>query len=200
MLEPEGDTPASTTATPTNSSEVELSNYSRLSARGISSSQNESDVLISLQNARFGWNSSPSDSAGVTLNLSSSPLGTLVAIIGPVGSGKSTFLKGLANETSVLDGEAFIKYPDLAFCEQAPWLTNTTIRENIIGENKSAAFDADWYSTVVSACALDSDLKKMPAGDETSVGSKGSKLSGGQKQRIVSANYASLYISDLVWK
>lgn len=157
--------------------------------------------MISLQNARFGWNNSPSDSAGVTLNLRPSPLGTLVAIVGPVGSGKSTFLKGLANETSVLDGEAFIKYPDLAFCEQAPWLTNTTIRENIIGENKSAAFDADWYSTVVSACALDSDLKKMPAGDETPVGSKGSKLSGGQKQRIVSANYASIYMSEeSVWK
>ncbi|KOS41507.1 hypothetical protein ACN38_g7613 [Penicillium nordicum] len=187
LHEPEGDTPASTTESPTNSSEVELSNYSRLGARGISSSENESDVLISLQNARFGWNNSPSDSAGVTLNLRPSPLGTLVAIVGTVGSGKSTFLKGLANETSVLDGEAFIKYPDLAFCEQAPWLTNMTIRENIIGENKSAAFDADWYSTVVSACALDSDLKKMPAGDKTPVGSKGSKLSGGQKQRIAIA-------------
>ncbi|KAJ5616869.1 ABC transporter integral membrane type 1 [Penicillium hordei] len=188
LLEPEADTSASsTTVSPTNSSEIELSNYSRLRARGISSSENQPDVLISLQNARFGWNSSPSDTAGVTLNLSPSPLGTLVAIVGPVGSGKSTFLKGLANETAVLDGEAFIKYPDLAFCEQAPWLTNATIRENIIGENKSAAFDADWYSTVVSACALDSDLKKMPAGDETTVGSKGSKLSGGQKQRIAIA-------------
>ncbi|KAJ5356748.1 ABC transporter integral membrane type 1 [Penicillium concentricum] len=176
LIQPEGYTPA----LPTDSSEFELG------ARGISS-ENQSDMLISLQNARFGWNSSPSDSAGITLNPSPSPLGTLVAIVGPVGSGKSTFLKGLANETSVLDGEVFIKYPDLAFCEQTPWLTNTTIRENIIGENSSAAFDADWYSTVVSASALDSDLKKMPAGDQTSVGSKGSKLSGGQKQRIAIA-------------
>lgn len=157
-------------------------------------------MLVSLQNARFGWNSSPSDSAGITLNLSPSPLGTLVAIVGPVGSGKSTFLKGLANETSVLDGEAFIKYPDLAFCEQTPWLTNTTIRENIIGENTATEFDPSWYSTVVSACALDSDLKKMPAGDQTFVGSKGSKLSGGQKQRIVSAKYGLLYMGNQAWK
>ncbi|KAJ6139125.1 hypothetical protein N7471_005611 [Penicillium samsonianum] len=183
LLQSEAVNPAS----PTNSTEIELSDYPWLGTRGVSSAENQSDVLISLQNARFGWNSSPLDSAGITLNLSPSPLGTLVAIVGPVGSGKSTFLKGLANETSVLDGEAFIKYPDLAFCEQTPWLTNTTIRENIIGENASAAFDADWYSTVVIACALDSDLKKMPAGDETSVGSKGSKLSGGQKQRIAIA-------------
>ncbi|KAJ5952711.1 uncharacterized protein N7479_011124 [Penicillium vulpinum] len=184
LLKSEIDTPAS----PTNSSEFELSNFSLLGARGISSeNKSESDLLVSLQNVRFGWKSSPSDSPGITLDLSPSPLGTLVAIVGPVGSGKSTFLKGLANETSVLDGEAFIKYPDLAFCEQTPWLTNTTIRENIIGENASAAFDFNWYSTVVSACALDSDLKDMPAGDNTSVGSKGSKLSGGQKQRIAIA-------------
>ncbi|KAI1838945.1 hypothetical protein DTO027I6_3367 [Penicillium roqueforti] len=170
---------------PTNSFEFELSNYP--GARGISSPENPSDVLISLQNAWFGWNDPSSDSAGITLNLCPSQLGTLVAIVGPVGSGKSTFLKGLANETSILNGDAFIKYPDLAFCEQTPWLTNTTIRENIIGENGSAAFDSDWYSTVMNACALDSDLKKMPAGDESFVGSKGSKLSGGQKQRIAIA-------------
>ncbi|KAJ5178366.1 ABC transporter integral membrane type 1 [Penicillium coprophilum] len=176
LLQPEEETPASSI----NSAEFELG------VRNISS-ENQSDMLVSLQNARFGWNSSPSDSAGITLNLSPSPLGTLVAIVGPVGSGKSTFLKGLANETSVLDGEAFIKYPDLAFCEQTPWLTNTTIRENIIGENTATEFDPNWYSTVVSACALDSDLKKMPAGDQTFVGSKGSKLSGGQKQRIAIA-------------
>ncbi|KAJ5200516.1 ABC transporter integral membrane type 1 [Penicillium cf. griseofulvum] len=177
LLQPEADT---SHVLPTSLSEFGLG------TKGISS-ENQSDVLISLKNARFGWNSSPSAIAGITLDLSPSPSGILVAIVGPVGSGKSTFLKGLANETSVLDGEAFIKYTDLAFCEQTPWLTNTTIRENIVGENSSVAFDANWYSTVVSACALDSDLKKMPAGDETSVGSKGSKLSGGQKQRIAIA-------------
>ncbi|KAE8321596.1 P-loop containing nucleoside triphosphate hydrolase protein [Aspergillus sergii] len=107
--------------------------------------------------------------------------------VGAVGSGKSTFLRGLAGETPVLEGELFIKHPDLAFCEQTSWLTNTSIRENIIGEDLLSVFDAQWYHTVVRACGLEPDLKRMPAGDETLVGSKGAKLSGGQKQRIAIA-------------
>lgn len=118
--------------------------------------------------------------------LENSPSGNLVILVGPVGCGKSTFLKGLAGETPVLEGELFVKYPNLAFCDDTPWLSNSSIRSNIVGEDMSAVFDPDWYRTVVSACALELDIKKMPAGDETLVGSKGSKLSGGQRQRIVS--------------
>jgi ABC-type multidrug transport system fused ATPase/permease subunit len=169
-----------------NSSRIELEDFTSIRAKGGSLPENQSGLLLSLRNAHFGWNTSSQNGTGITLDLSALPTGSLIAIIGPVGSGKSTFLKGIANETSVLDGEAFIKYPDLAFCEQTPWLTNSTIRENILGENTSLAFDAEWYRIVVRACALDLDFKTMPAGDETPVGSKGSKLSGGQKQRIVS--------------
>ncbi|GIJ97989.1 hypothetical protein Aspvir_000097 [Aspergillus viridinutans] len=56
-----------------------------------------------------------------------------------------------------------------------------------VGQDSSPTYDPDWYRTVLSACALDLDLKKMPASDETLVGSKGSKLSGGQRQRIAIA-------------
>lgn len=147
--------------------------------------QKQPSQVLSLQNARFGWKPSPQDRSGITLTLGPSPTGTLVIIVGSVGCGKSTLLKGLAGETPVLEGEFFIKYPDLAFCEQTPWLTNASIRDNVLGENSLSEFDAGWYSVVISACALDMDLKRMPAGDETLVGSKGAKLSGGQKQRIV---------------
>lgn len=146
----------------------------------------EKDVL-SLQNVRFGWKSPfPPETTGITLTLESAPTGSLVILAGSVGCGKSTFFKCLAGETPVLEGELFIKYPDLALCEETPWLANASIRSNIIGEDLSSTFDHDWYRTVVCACALDLDLKMMPAGDETSVGSKGSNLSGGQRQRIVS--------------
>lgn len=145
----------------------------------------QTGLVLSLQNVRFGWNPSSQDRSGITLALEPSPTGTLVIIVGSVGCGKSTLLKGLAGETPVLEGELFIKYPDLAFCEQTPWLTNASIRDNVLGENSLSDFDAGWYSMVIRACSLDMDLKRMPAGDETLVGSKGAKLSGGQKQRIV---------------
>ncbi|RAQ42669.1 ABC transporter [Aspergillus flavus] len=157
----------------------------------------ESDVVLSLNNVHFGWNPSLPDKSRISLTLKSSPNGTLVMIVGAVGSGKSTFLRGIAGETPVLEGELFIKDPDLAFCEQTSWLTNTSIRENIIGEDLSSVFDAQWYHTVVRACGLEPDLKRMPAGDETLVGSKGAKLSGGQKQRIAIARavYARKHIA-----
>ncbi|KAJ5987224.1 hypothetical protein N7451_011589 [Penicillium sp. IBT 35674x] len=162
-----------------NISAIELSSFPE-------SLPTQKEVVISLRDVQFGWKPSPSNTPGITLSFESSPTGTVIILVGPVGCGKSTFLKGLAGETPVLEGELFIKYPDLAFCDETPWLSNTSIRSNIAGDDVSC-FDPDWYRTVVSACALDLDLEKMPAGDETSVGSKGSKLSGGQRQRIAIA-------------
>ncbi|KZF23306.1 multidrug resistance-associated protein [Xylona heveae TC161] len=174
-------------ASSTNLSGVELSPLPKSSARESYFLQKERGTIISLQNVRFGWKPSLPEKIGLTLTVGPSPSGTLLAIVGSVGSGKSTFLKGIAGETPVLDGELFVKYPDMAFCEQTPWLANASIRDNIVGENSSSVFDAEWYHTVVSACALNLDLTRMQAGDETLVGSKGAKLSGGQKQRIAIA-------------
>jgi ATP-binding cassette, subfamily C (CFTR/MRP), member 1 len=65
------------------------------------------DVIISMKIVNFGWKASPPDRTGITLTLQSSPTGDLVAIVGPVGSGKSTFLKGVVGETHVLQGKLF---------------------------------------------------------------------------------------------
>ncbi|KAK6823394.1 hypothetical protein RU639_006092 [Aspergillus parasiticus] len=167
------------------SSTIELSPIEQHVARP--ALEKESDIVLSLNNVHFGWKPSPPDKSRTSLTLRSSPNGNLVMIVGAVGSGKSTFLRGLAGETPVLEGELFIKHPDLAFCEQRSWLTNTSIRENIIGENLLSVFDTEWYHTVVRACGLEPDLRRMPEGDETLVGSKGAKMSGGQKQRIAIA-------------
>lgn len=145
-------------------------------------------TVMSLQNVRFSWNSSPSDRAGTTLKIDSCPMGTLVLVVGSVGSGKSTFLKGIAGETPMMEGDYFVKYPDLAFCDQTPWLVNASIKENIVG-NSICALDHEWYRTVIDACSLDTDFIRMPEGDQTLVGSQGAKLSGGQKQRIVSGSF-----------
>ncbi|KAJ5272465.1 hypothetical protein N7478_007590 [Penicillium angulare] len=151
----------------------------------------DNDVVVSLENVIFSWKSpSTSETSGTSVKLRESPTGNLVVLLGPVGSGKSTFLKGLAGETPVLSGELFVKYPDIAFCDDTPWLSNTSIQKNIVGEDSESDFDPDWYRTVVSACALDLDFMKMAAGDQTLVGSKGSNLSGGQRQRIAIARAA----------
>ncbi len=110
--------------------------------------------------------------------------------VGPVGCGKSTFLKALIGETTFLDGELrVVGSPRVAYCDQTSWIINGTIRETSLPDHQVLFSDSDeddWYATVVQACDLTADLQQLPSGDATVVGSKGLKLSGGQKQRIVS--------------
>ena len=110
--------------------------------------------------------------------------GSLSAIIGPTGSGKTTLLQGLLGENVLLKGSVLSKLGDIAYCSQETWLSNTTIRENILF---GYDFDCAWYEVVLHACSLDQDIIKFGLGDKTMVGSGGLNLSGGQKQRIVSA-------------
>lgn len=107
----------------------------------------------------------------------------LTVILGPIGCGKSTLLKAMLGEALVLGGTIRLATRQVAFCDQTPWVFAGSVRSNILGE---AAFEQDWYATVVHACALDTDFNQLSNGDTTAIGSKGSTLSGGQKQRIVS--------------
>lgn len=66
----------------------------------------------------------------------------------------------------------------------------TTIRENILfGET----YRPRRYEKVLIACALNDDIRCLPNGDLTEIGSNGVNLSGGQKQRIAIAR--ALYSS-----
>ncbi|TVY84949.1 ABC transporter FUM19 [Lachnellula suecica] len=114
------------------------------------------------------------------LNFTISP-GRLTMIIGPVGSGKSTLLHMLLGETSNSAGSVQVDFQDAAYCSQRPWISNTTVRQNIIGDND---FQPKWYSTVLEACCLTKDLENLLNGDLTPAGSSGGGLSGGQKMRI----------------
>ncbi|OTA07898.1 hypothetical protein A9Z42_0088200 [Trichoderma parareesei] len=115
---------------------------------------------------------------------------TITVITGPVGSGKSSLLNSILGElidTSLPEGQqkAVRRYcKHVAYCSQQPWLENTTIRNNILS---SSPYEKKWYDEVVTSCSLDADLKRLPRGDETNIGSKGLNLSGGQKHRIALA-------------
>jgi len=104
----------------------------------------------------------------------------LVAIIGSVGSGKSSLLAALAGDMRKQRGEV-IMGASRAFCPQYAWIQNANVRENIVfGKD----FDQKWYDEVVDACALRADLDMLPAGDKTEIGERGITVSGGQKQRM----------------
>ncbi|KAH8900794.1 P-loop containing nucleoside triphosphate hydrolase protein [Thozetella sp. PMI_491] len=112
--------------------------------------------------------------------------GDFVMVLGPVGCGKSTLMKTLVGELAIGSGSLGLKYHEIGFCQQEPWLTNSTVRVNIIGPAVGEE-DAAWYKTVVSACALDKDIAGWPDGDNTMIGTGGVTCSGGQKQRLALA-------------
>jgi ABC-type bacteriocin/lantibiotic exporter with double-glycine peptidase domain len=110
--------------------------------------------------------------------------GSLVMIVGPVGCGKTTLLRAMVGELAPSQGSLTLTHTEIAYCAQTPWLTNATVRKNVIGQSPEGDL---WYRTVITACALDQDIATFPDGDEQIIGSGGIALSGGQKQRLVGA-------------
>jgi ATP-binding cassette subfamily C (CFTR/MRP) protein 1 len=104
----------------------------------------------------------------------------LVAVVGTVGSGKSSLLAALAGQMRKKSGRMTMG-ATRAFCPQSPWIQNATIRENIVFDKQ---FDRRFYDQVVEACGLRADLNAFPHGDRTEIGERGITVSGGQKQRI----------------
>lgn len=109
--------------------------------------------------------------------------GHIIAVTGPVASGKSTLLRACIGEHQLSHGSISVAASSVGYCSQTPWLQDISIRENILGQTE---FDQNWYLTVVSSCALEKDFDNLAYGDQTRVGSAGNTLSGGQRQRIVS--------------
>ncbi|KAI4887709.1 hypothetical protein NFI96_025031, partial [Prochilodus magdalenae] len=108
------------------------------------------------------------------------PEGALVAVVGHVGSGKSSLLSALLGEMHKQEGSVSIK-GSVAYVPQQAWIQNATLRENIVFGRETKE---SWYQRVLEACALLPDLEILPGGDATEIGEKGVNLSGGQKQRV----------------
>ncbi|KAE8330642.1 P-loop containing nucleoside triphosphate hydrolase protein [Aspergillus sergii] len=106
--------------------------------------------------------------------------GELIAVIGTIGSGKSSLLGALAGEMRLTTGSVRMSTAP-AFCPQYAWIQNTTIRNNILFGQE---YDKVRYDQVIDACALRADLATFSDGDQTEIGERGITLSGGQRQRL----------------
>ncbi|KAH0842428.1 hypothetical protein AYO21_10499 [Fonsecaea monophora] len=104
----------------------------------------------------------------------------LIAVIGTVGSGKTSLLAALAGDMRKTDGKVKMA-SSRAFCPQYAWIQNATLKDNILF---GKPYKSKWYRDVIDACALKPDLEILPAGDQTEIGERGITLSGGQKQRL----------------
>ncbi|XP_015416781.1 PREDICTED: multidrug resistance-associated protein 1 [Myotis davidii] len=133
---------------------------------------------ITVRNATFTWaRSDPPTLNGITFSV---PEGSLVAVVGQVGCGKSSLLSALLAEMDKVEGHVAIK-GSVAYVPQQAWIQNDSLRENILFGRQ---LQERYYKSVIEACALLPDLEILPSGDRTEIGEKGVNLSGGQKQRV----------------
>ncbi|KAH8359400.1 hypothetical protein KR093_006524 [Drosophila rubida] len=120
----------------------------------------------------------------------------LVAVIGPVGAGKSSLIQSILGELPADNGTLKVN-GRFSYASQEPWLFTGTVRENILF---GLTLDKHRYRTVVKKCALERDFELLPQGDKTIVGERGASLSGGQKARISLARAvyrrAEIYLLD----
>ncbi|XP_011701011.1 PREDICTED: multidrug resistance-associated protein 4-like, partial [Wasmannia auropunctata] len=174
-------------------------------------------VRVELQRVCANWVSGQLPPTLFNINLTIKP-GQLCAMVGAVGSGKSSVLHLLLKELDPGAGSVILtpgssKYncegnlsndystskPNLriSYASQEPWLFGDTVRENILF---GQPYDKARYKQVANVCALTKDFRQFPQGDMTLVGDRGVSLSGGQRARINLARavyrQADIYLLD----
>ena len=125
------------------------------------------------------------------------PRGATVAVLGPTGCGKSTFVHLIAGLYPCESGEILIDGTPVKRIRQAwlrrhvglvlqePFLYSKSLRENI-GITGESPREEDVHAAARDA-AIHEVIMEMEKGYETAVGERGVTLSGGQKQRVAMA-------------
>ncbi|KAI1798261.1 multidrug resistance-associated ABC transporter [Ganoderma leucocontextum] len=132
----------------------------------------------------------PFELKGIKLKI---PKGSFVAIVGRVGSGKSSLVQALIGEMRKTRGQCTFSSP-VAYVPQTAWIMNATLQQNIVfGQPEDEAR----FREILKACCLEPDLEMLPNGEHTEIGEKGINLSGGQKTRVSLAR-AVYFGADIV--
>ncbi|XP_017004866.2 probable multidrug resistance-associated protein lethal(2)03659 [Drosophila takahashii] len=153
----------------------------------------ESVISISGLKAKWDLESPDYTLSGINLQVQR---GTIVAVMGSTGSGKSSLIQAILGELKADSGQIKAN-GSVSYSSQEPWLFSGTVRQNILF---GQPMDRRRYAQVVEKCALKRDFELLPFKDKTVVGERGASLSGGQRARITLARAvyreASIYLLD----
>lgn len=136
-------------------------------------------IAVDVQDGTFSWDDDGLEQDLKNINLKVNK-GELTAIVGTVGSGKSSLLASILGEMHRNSGKVQV-CGSTAYVAQTSWIQNGTIEENILF---GLPMNRQKYNEVIRVCCLEKDLEMMEYGDQTEIGERGINLSGGQKQRI----------------
>ncbi|CAJ1081110.1 canalicular multispecific organic anion transporter 2 isoform X2 [Xyrichtys novacula] len=168
--------------------------HDELDPNSVDRKNTATDFSVTVVNGKFTW---AKEDPPVLHNINVMvPQGSLLAVVGHVGCGKSSLISALLGEMEKLEGEVSIR-GSVAYVPQQAWIQNATLRDNILF---GRPFNEQKYCCVMNACALTPDLEVLPGGDMTEIGEKGINLSGGQRQRVSLARAlysdADVYLLD----
>lgn len=123
------------------------------------------------------------------------PFCSTLALVGPSGNGKSTILDLLMGALKPQSGsvrigglsptEFIARNPgQLGYVAQESIFANTSIKENLLLGLDTEKYPDEKIWEVLRRVGLESTLKELPGGLDSSLGERGMKLSSGQKQRL----------------
>uniref|UniRef100_A0A8C1DPF8 ATP-binding cassette, sub-family C (CFTR/MRP), member 3 n=1 Tax=Cyprinus carpio carpio TaxID=630221 RepID=A0A8C1DPF8_CYPCA len=168
--------------------------HDELDPESVDRRNNTSEYAVSVVNGKFSW--AKQDQAILDNINVMVPQGSLLAVVGHVGCGKTSLVCALLGEMEKLEGQISIR-GSVAYVPQQAWIQNATVRDNILF---GRPYVEQKYRCVLEACALTPDLEVLPGGDQTEIGEKGINLSGGQRQRVSLAralySEADVYLLD----
>nr|XP_040235085.1 multidrug resistance-associated protein 1 isoform X8 [Anopheles coluzzii] len=167
-------------------------NQEELDPDNVQHDEKESSPLL-IENGVFSWGGEETTLKNINVRVEKNQI---VAVVGTVGSGKSSLLSAFLGEMDKISGRVNT-LGRIAYVSQQAWIQNATLKDNILF---GKPMDQRRYARVIEACALKPDIEMLPGGDMTEIGEKGINLSGGQKQRVSLAravyNDADVYFLD----
>lgn len=152
----------------------------------------ESEAIVTLTGATLGWSapvpsseSVPSEGSPIattsdlegrpSVNRSVNTLtdinltirkGQLVAVVGAVGSGKSSLVSAILGNMYLQSGSVAVT-GSISYCDQSPWILNSTVEGNILFGSPKVQ---DRLDRAIKAACLEDDLKILPGGIDTEIG------------------------------
>lgn len=156
----------------------------------------EHHPAIYIRNGNFVWDKKAEQKTLSNVNIEV-PVGSLVAIVGGTGEGKTSLVSAILGEISAVGNSEVVLRGRVAYVSQVSWIFNGTVRNNILF---GSSYDSGRYSRAIHVSSLYRDLELLPGGDLAEIGERGVNISGGQKQRISIARAvyadADVYIFD----